>query len=65
VVEPFSSSARVEIQEPDATGGVPVLRYRAEWKTVGRGSWVQKVYEVQGGEYRGRTGVATRVKRGM
>uniref|UniRef100_A0A674B3F4 Neural cell adhesion molecule 1b n=1 Tax=Salmo trutta TaxID=8032 RepID=A0A674B3F4_SALTR len=47
-VEPFSSSARVEFQEPDATGGVPVLRYRAEWKTVGRGSWVQRVYEVQG-----------------
>uniref|UniRef100_A0A8C7GTW3 Neural cell adhesion molecule 1b n=1 Tax=Oncorhynchus kisutch TaxID=8019 RepID=A0A8C7GTW3_ONCKI len=37
-VEPFSSSARVEFQEPDATGGVPVLRYRAEWKTVGRGT---------------------------
>uniref|UniRef100_A0A8C7RNL4 Neural cell adhesion molecule 1b n=1 Tax=Oncorhynchus mykiss TaxID=8022 RepID=A0A8C7RNL4_ONCMY len=49
-VEPFSSSARVEFQEPDATGGVPVLRYRAEWKTVGRGSWVQMVYDVQGGE---------------
>ncbi|XP_055751596.1 neural cell adhesion molecule 1-like isoform X3 [Salvelinus fontinalis] len=48
-VEPFSSSARVEFQEPDATGGVPVLRYRAEWKTVGRGSWVQRVYDVQGG----------------
>uniref|UniRef100_A0A4W5Q1F5 Neural cell adhesion molecule 1b n=1 Tax=Hucho hucho TaxID=62062 RepID=A0A4W5Q1F5_9TELE len=47
-VEPFSSSARVEFQEPDATGGVPVLRYRAEWKTVGRGSWVQRVYEVKG-----------------
>ncbi|XP_029629106.1 neural cell adhesion molecule 1 isoform X8 [Salmo trutta] len=48
-VEPFSSSARVEFQEPDATGGVPILRYRAEWKTVGRGSWVQRVYDVQGG----------------
>ncbi|XP_055736195.1 neural cell adhesion molecule 1b isoform X3 [Salvelinus fontinalis] len=48
-VEPFSSSARVEFQEPDATGGVPVLRYQAEWKTVGRGSWAQRVYEVQGG----------------
>ncbi|XP_064831010.1 neural cell adhesion molecule 1-like isoform X7 [Oncorhynchus masou masou] len=48
-VEPFSSSARVVFQEPDATGGVPVLRYRAEWKTVGRGSWVQMVYDVQGG----------------
>ncbi|XP_035596783.1 neural cell adhesion molecule 1 isoform X9 [Oncorhynchus keta] len=48
-VEPFSSSARMEFQEPDATGGVPVLRYRAEWKTVGRGSWVQMVYDVQGG----------------
>ncbi|XP_041734365.2 neural cell adhesion molecule 1 isoform X3 [Coregonus clupeaformis] len=48
-VEPFSSSARVEFQGPDATGGVPVLRYRAEWKTVGMGSWVQRVYEVHGG----------------
>nr|XP_029536989.1 neural cell adhesion molecule 1-like isoform X11 [Oncorhynchus nerka] len=48
-VEAFSSSARVEFQEPDATGGVPVLRYRAEWKTVGRGTWVQMVYDVQGG----------------
>eukprot|EP00063_Salmo_salar_P095519 XP_014070354.1 PREDICTED: neural cell adhesion molecule 1 isoform X10 [Salmo salar] len=48
-VEPFSSSARVEFQEPDATGGVPILQYRAEWKTVGRGSWVQRVYDVQGG----------------
>uniref|UniRef100_A0A4W5LJM9 Neural cell adhesion molecule 1b n=1 Tax=Hucho hucho TaxID=62062 RepID=A0A4W5LJM9_9TELE len=47
-VEPFSSSARVEFQEPDATGGVPVLQYRAEWKTVGRGSWVQRVFDVQG-----------------
>uniref|UniRef100_A0A8C7RMQ0 Neural cell adhesion molecule 1b n=1 Tax=Oncorhynchus mykiss TaxID=8022 RepID=A0A8C7RMQ0_ONCMY len=46
-VEPFSSSARVEFQEPDATGGVPVLRYRAEWKTVGRGSWVQMVYDAK------------------
>ncbi|XP_034147925.1 neural cell adhesion molecule 1b isoform X6 [Esox lucius] len=49
LVEAFSSSARVEFQEPDATGGVPILRYRAEWKSVGRGSWAQRLYEVQGG----------------
>uniref|UniRef100_A0AAY5KGW2 Neural cell adhesion molecule 1b n=1 Tax=Esox lucius TaxID=8010 RepID=A0AAY5KGW2_ESOLU len=48
LVEAFSSSARVEFQEPDATGGVPILRYRAEWKSVGRGSWAQRLYEVQG-----------------
>ncbi|XP_062328350.1 neural cell adhesion molecule 1b isoform X3 [Osmerus eperlanus] len=48
-VEPFSSSARVLFQEPEASGGVPILRYRAEWKPVTRGSWVHRVYEVQRG----------------
>ncbi|KAL0973242.1 hypothetical protein UPYG_G00200890 [Umbra pygmaea] len=49
-VEAFSSSARVEFQEPDATGGVPILRYRAQWKIVGRGSWAQRVYGGPQGE---------------
>ncbi|KAJ7995528.1 hypothetical protein DPEC_G00245520, partial [Dallia pectoralis] len=49
IVEAFSSSARVEFQEPDATGGVPILRYQAEWKAQGRNRWAQRLYEVQGG----------------
>nr|XP_033773597.1 neural cell adhesion molecule 1 isoform X3 [Geotrypetes seraphini] len=38
-VEPYSSSAKVEFDEPDATGGVPILKYRAEWKTTGEIKW--------------------------
>lgn len=47
-VEPFSSSALVEFEEPDATGGVPILKYRAEWRTTGQ-FWVAREYEVEDG----------------
>ncbi|XP_051521716.1 neural cell adhesion molecule 1-like isoform X7 [Myxocyprinus asiaticus] len=46
-VQPYSSTAQVLFEEPDSTGGVPVLKYRAEWRAVGRGNWVQRVYEVK------------------
>uniref|UniRef100_A0A673KJ74 Neural cell adhesion molecule 1-like n=1 Tax=Sinocyclocheilus rhinocerous TaxID=307959 RepID=A0A673KJ74_9TELE len=46
-VQPYSSTAQVLFEEPESTGGVPVLKYRAEWRAVGRGKWVQRVYEVQ------------------
>uniref|UniRef100_A0A3B3RNN4 Neural cell adhesion molecule 1b n=1 Tax=Paramormyrops kingsleyae TaxID=1676925 RepID=A0A3B3RNN4_9TELE len=45
-VEAFSGSARLEFQEPEAGGGVPVLRYRLEWRQAGRGRWDSKLYEV-------------------
>uniref|UniRef100_A0A668VGN4 Neural cell adhesion molecule 1b n=1 Tax=Oreochromis aureus TaxID=47969 RepID=A0A668VGN4_OREAU len=48
-VRPFSTTALIQFQEPESTGGVPVLKYRAQWRMRGRGSWVQKVYEVQDG----------------
>uniref|UniRef100_A0A671NM07 Neural cell adhesion molecule 1-like n=1 Tax=Sinocyclocheilus anshuiensis TaxID=1608454 RepID=A0A671NM07_9TELE len=48
-VQPYSSTAQVLFEEPESTGGVPVLKYRAEWRAVGRGKWVQRVYEVQDG----------------
>uniref|UniRef100_UPI003AAAC852 neural cell adhesion molecule 1b n=1 Tax=Centroberyx gerrardi TaxID=166262 RepID=UPI003AAAC852 len=48
-VEPFSSTAQVHFQEPEATGGVPVLRYRAEWRMQGRGSWAHRIYDIQEG----------------
>ncbi|XP_077064805.1 neural cell adhesion molecule 1b isoform X7 [Siphateles boraxobius] len=46
-VQPYSSTAQVLFEEPVSTGGVPVLKYRAEWRAVGRGKWVQRVYEVK------------------
>ncbi|KAJ8391240.1 hypothetical protein AAFF_G00095070 [Aldrovandia affinis] len=45
LVEPYSSTAQVEFEEPDSSGGVPVLKYRAEWRPVGHTSWAQSVYE--------------------
>ncbi|XP_016528083.1 neural cell adhesion molecule 1b isoform X16 [Poecilia formosa] len=46
-VRPFSTTALIQFGEPESTGGVPVLKYRAEWRMQGRSSWTQKVYEVQ------------------
>ncbi|XP_065137446.1 neural cell adhesion molecule 1b isoform X3 [Paramisgurnus dabryanus] len=46
---PYSSTAQVLFEEPESTGGVPVLKYRAEWRAMGRGKWVQRVYEVKDG----------------
>ncbi|XP_072248364.1 neural cell adhesion molecule 1b isoform X2 [Leuresthes tenuis] len=46
-VRPFSTTALIQFEEPESTGGVPVLKYRAEWRVQGRGSWVQTVFEVQ------------------
>lgn len=51
-VRPFSTTALIQFMEPESTGGVPVLKYRAQWRMRGRGSWVQKVYEVQDGNKR-------------
>ncbi|XP_067307257.1 neural cell adhesion molecule 1b isoform X3 [Pseudorasbora parva] len=49
-VQPYSSTAQVLFEEPVSTGGVPVLKYRAEWRAVGRGKWVQRVYDVKDAE---------------
>uniref|UniRef100_A0A4W6G342 Neural cell adhesion molecule 1b n=1 Tax=Lates calcarifer TaxID=8187 RepID=A0A4W6G342_LATCA len=48
-VRPFSTTAQIQFEEPESTGGVPVLKYRAEWRMQGRGSWMQRVYEIQDG----------------
>ncbi|KAG5268363.1 hypothetical protein AALO_G00211780 [Alosa alosa] len=49
VVEPYSSTALVEFQEPESAGGVPVLKYRAEWRVEGikDGKWAQRVYDAK------------------
>ncbi|XP_026780175.1 neural cell adhesion molecule 1b isoform X3 [Pangasianodon hypophthalmus] len=48
-VEPYSSTAEVLFDEPEASGGVPVLKYRAEWRAASKSNWVQRVYEVREG----------------
>ncbi|NWT13556.1 NCAM1 protein, partial [Vireo altiloquus] len=46
-VEPYSSSAQVEFDEPEATGGVPILKYKAEWRALGEGEWHSRLYEAK------------------
>ncbi|XP_039577854.1 neural cell adhesion molecule 1 isoform X7 [Passer montanus] len=46
-VEPYSSSAQVEFEEPEATGGVPILRYKAEWRALGEGLWHSRLYDAK------------------
>ncbi|XP_062364598.1 neural cell adhesion molecule 1 [Cinclus cinclus] len=46
-VEPYSSSAQVEFDEPEATGGVPILRYKAEWRALGEGDWHARLYDAK------------------
>ncbi|KAM6907914.1 neural cell adhesion molecule 1a isoform 1-T1 [Xenentodon cancila] len=45
-VEPFSSTAVVEFEEPESSGGVPIIKYRVEWRVPGR-EWTAKEYNVE------------------
>ncbi|XP_071031047.1 neural cell adhesion molecule 1-like isoform X4 [Oncorhynchus clarkii lewisi] len=47
-VEPFSSTAVVEFEEPDASGGVAILKYRAEWRMQGE-DWTGREYDAEEG----------------
>lgn len=49
-VEPYSSTAQVQFDEPEATGGVPILKYKAEWRAVGEEVWHSKWYDAKEGE---------------
>ncbi|KAM6911196.1 neural cell adhesion molecule 1a isoform 2-T2 [Lycodopsis pacificus] len=40
-VEPFSSTAVVKFEEPDSMGGVPIIKYRVEWRLPGQ-AWTGK-----------------------
>ncbi|KAM8795649.1 neural cell adhesion molecule 1 isoform 4-T4 [Eudromia elegans] len=46
-VEPYSSTAQVEFDEPEATGGVPILKYKAEWRALGEGEWRSRLYDAK------------------
>uniref|UniRef100_UPI0037E71F53 neural cell adhesion molecule 1-like n=1 Tax=Semicossyphus pulcher TaxID=241346 RepID=UPI0037E71F53 len=43
-VEPFSSTAVVHFEEPDSMGGVPIIKYRVEWRLPGR-EWNSKDHD--------------------
>ncbi|XP_066502221.1 neural cell adhesion molecule 1a isoform X4 [Hoplias malabaricus] len=47
-VTPYPSTAQVEFDEPDSSGGVPILKYKAEWRMAGQ-DWISKEYEVADG----------------
>lgn len=49
-VRPFSTTALIQYEEPESTGGVPVLKYKALWRMQGKGDWVQRVYEAPDGK---------------
>uniref|UniRef100_A0A672ZK51 Neural cell adhesion molecule 1b n=1 Tax=Sphaeramia orbicularis TaxID=375764 RepID=A0A672ZK51_9TELE len=48
-VRPFSTTALIQFEEPESTGGVPILKYRAEWRIQSRGSWEHMVFQAQDG----------------
>uniref|UniRef100_A0A8C0HFZ0 Neural cell adhesion molecule 1 n=1 Tax=Chelonoidis abingdonii TaxID=106734 RepID=A0A8C0HFZ0_CHEAB len=48
-VEPYSSTAQVEFDEPEATGGVPILKYKAEWRALGEEDWHSRWYDAKEG----------------
>uniref|UniRef100_A0A3B3USQ7 Neural cell adhesion molecule 1a n=1 Tax=Poecilia latipinna TaxID=48699 RepID=A0A3B3USQ7_9TELE len=48
-VQPFSSTAVVEFEEPNSLGGVPILKYRVEWRLPGK-EWKSKEYKAEDGE---------------
>ncbi|XP_067827105.1 neural cell adhesion molecule 1-like isoform X8 [Heptranchias perlo] len=39
---PYSSTAQIEIEEPESTGGVPILKYLVEWKIKDTDEWFTK-----------------------
>ncbi|XP_067280359.1 neural cell adhesion molecule 1a isoform X3 [Pseudorasbora parva] len=47
-VEPYSSTAMVEFDEPASMGGVPILKYKAEWRIAGQ-DWTYREYDVEDG----------------
>ncbi|XP_069411157.1 neural cell adhesion molecule 1 isoform X12 [Ovis canadensis] len=46
-VEPYSSTAQVQFDEPEATGGVPILKYKAEWRAMGEEVWHSRWYDAK------------------
>ncbi|XP_048471366.1 neural cell adhesion molecule 1a isoform X6 [Rhincodon typus] len=39
---PYSSTVQVKVEEPESTGGVPILKYLVEWKVKDTEEWFTK-----------------------
>lgn len=39
----------MEFDEPEATGGVPILKYKAEWRALDEGEWHSRLYDAKEG----------------
>ncbi|XP_072342727.1 neural cell adhesion molecule 1-like isoform X6 [Scyliorhinus torazame] len=39
---PYSSTVQVKVEEPESTGGVPILKYLVEWKVRNTEEWFTK-----------------------
>ncbi|KAJ8267086.1 hypothetical protein GJAV_G00138170 [Gymnothorax javanicus] len=48
-VEPYSSTAVVAFEEPDASGGVPILKYKAQWRRAQEANWTVEEFEAEDG----------------
>lgn len=48
-VQTFSSTAVVEFDEPESLGGVPIIKYKVEWRIPGQ-DWTGKEYKAEEGE---------------
>lgn len=49
LVDPFSSTAIIAFEEPAATGGVPIIKYKVQWRLPGQ-DWTGKEYNADDGE---------------
>nr|XP_055036841.1 neural cell adhesion molecule 1a isoform X3 [Misgurnus anguillicaudatus] len=47
-IEPYSSTALLEFDEPASSGGVPILKYKAEWRIKDQ-DWTDREYDVEDG----------------
>ncbi|XP_057215856.1 neural cell adhesion molecule 1a isoform X9 [Triplophysa rosa] len=47
-VVPYSSTALVEYDDPASSGGVPILKYKAEWRIAGQ-DWTDREFDVEDG----------------
>ncbi|XP_028319982.1 neural cell adhesion molecule 1b isoform X4 [Gouania willdenowi] len=48
-VRPFSTSAQIVFTEPDSSGGVPILKYKAEWRAQGKERWMHRIFDAHDG----------------
>ncbi|KAF7641852.1 hypothetical protein LDENG_00270190 [Lucifuga dentata] len=51
-VEAFSSTAVLQFEEPDSMGGVPIIKYRVEWRFPGQDwtdHWTDREYDAEDG----------------